>query len=160
MKRQSLTVIFALLLFAMCGRQSARAADTKSQLIQIQTQLQLMQDNMERMRTTFDERMGVMKDLLTQQIDNVNKMGVTVQNLQKTLGQQTTDAGSKVDQISGQVQALHDSVDELKARLAQVSKKLDDIQAQQQTIPNQPIVGQPGQPGGPGPGAAAVPAAP
>ena len=157
MKKHSFAVLFALLLFAVSARESARAADTKSQLIQIQTQLQLMQDNMERMRTTFDERMGVMKDLLTQQIDNVNKMGVTVQNLQKTLGQQTTDAGSKVDQISGQVQALHDSVDELKARLAQVSKKLDDIQAQQQTIPNQPIVGQPGAPG---PGAAAVPSAP
>jgi tol-pal system protein YbgF len=157
MKKQSLTVVFALLLFAVCGRQSARAADTKSQLIQIQTQLQLMQDNMERMRTTFDERMGVMKDLLTQQIDNVNKMGVTVQNLQKTLGQQSTDNGGKVDQISGQVQALHDAVDELKARLAQVSKKLDDIQAQQQSIPNQPLVGQPGSTG---PGATAAPTAP
>ncbi|HZS26185.1 MAG TPA: tetratricopeptide repeat protein [Candidatus Angelobacter sp.] len=157
MKKQILTVVFALLLFTLCGRESARAADTKSQLIQIQTQLQLMQDNMERMRTTFDERMGVMKDLLTQQIDNVNKMGVTVQNLQKTLGQQTTDAGSKVDQISGQVQALHDAVDELKARLAKVSKQLDDMQAAQQTLPNQPLVGQPGTGT---PGAAAAPTAP
>src|SRR5262245_39240647 len=156
MKRQSLTVIFALLLFAMCCRQSARAADTKSQLIQIQTQLQLMQNNMESMRTTFDEGMGVMKDLLTQQIDNVNKMGVTVQNLQKTLGQQTTDAGSKVDQISGQVQALHDSVDELKARLAQVSKKLDDMQTAQQNIAAPPAGSAPGG----SPGAASAPAAP
>ncbi|HKV92200.1 MAG TPA: tetratricopeptide repeat protein [Candidatus Angelobacter sp.] len=155
MKKQILTVVFALLLFAMTGPQSARAADTKSQLIQIQTQLQLMQDNMERMRTTFDERMGVMKDLLTQQIDNVNKMGTTVQNLQKTLSQQTTDAGSKVDQISGQVQALHDAVDELKARLAKVSKQLDDMQAAQQNMPNQPLVGQPGA-GSPGVNAAST----
>src|SRR5215470_18314861 len=146
MKKQSVAVISALLLFEVCGQESARAADTKSQLIQIQTQLQLMQDNMERMRTTFDERMGVMKDLLTQQIDNVNKMGTTVQNLQKTLGQQTTDAGSKVDQISGQVQALHDAVDELKARLAKVSKQLDDMQTAQQNLPN-PGSGQPASPG-------------
>jgi len=157
MKKQILSIAFALLLFTVCGRESARAADTKSQLIQIQTQLQLMQDNMERMRTTFDERMGVMKDLLTQQIDNVNKMGTTVQNLQKTLGQQTTDAGSKVDQISGQVQALHDAVDELKARLAKVSKQLDDMQAAQQNMPNQPLVGQPGTGS---PGANAAPTAP
>ena len=132
MKKQSFTVLFALLLFVACVGRNAAAADTKSQLIQIQTQLQIMQDNMSRMQQSFDERMGVMKDLLTQQIDNVNKMGVTVQNLQKTLGQQTTDAGSKVDQISGQVQALHDAVDELKARLAKVSKQLDDIQSAQQ----------------------------
>src|ERR1043166_1684631 len=120
MKKHSVIYLFVLLLFAACIGHRAAAADTKSQLIQIQTQLQLMQDNMDRMKTTFDERMGVMKDLLTQQIDNVNKMGISVQNLQKTLGQQTTDAGTKVDQISGQVQALHDAVDELKARLAKV----------------------------------------
>src|ERR1700746_3033364 len=151
MKKHSFVVLFALL-FAVCASRSAAAADTKSQLIQIQTQLQLMQDNMARMQTTFDERMGVMKDLLTQQIDNVNKMGSTVQNLQKTLGQQTTDAGSKVDQISGQVQALHDAVDELKPRPAKVSKQLDDRQTAQQNIPTQPLGGQPGSNG---PGAAA-----
>lgn len=134
MKKQSFIALFALLLFAMCASRPAAAADTKSQLITIQTQLQLMQDTMARMQQSFDERMGVMKDLLTQQTDNVNKMGATVQNLQKSLGQQTSDAGSKVDQISGQVQALHDSVDELKARLAKVSKQLDDMQTAQQNI--------------------------
>ena len=155
MKKQSFTVLFALALFALGAVPGARAADTKSQLIQIQTQLQIMQDNMSRMQQTFDERMGVMKDMLTQQIDNVNKMGVTVQNLQKTLGQQTTDAGSKVDQISGQVQALHDAVDELKARLAKVSKQLDDIQTAQQNIAVPPV----GAPAGGG-AASNVPSAP
>ncbi|MGZ4858420.1 MAG: tetratricopeptide repeat protein [Candidatus Angelobacter sp.] len=148
MKKQSFTVVLALLLFALCASHTASAADTKSQLIQIQTQLQLMQDNMSRMQQSFDERMGVMKDLLTQQIDNVNKMGTSVQNLQKTLGQQTTDAGSKVDQISGQVQALHDSVDELKARLAKVSKQLDDMQTAQQNITAPPAGASGAAPGG------------
>ena len=148
MKKQSFAVMLAVLFFALCASRTASAADTKSQLIQIQTQLQLMQDNMSRMQQSFDERMGVMKDLLTQQTDNVNKMGTAVQNLQKTLGQQTSDAGSKVDQISGQVQALHDAVDELKARLAKVSKQLDDMQTAQQNI-TAPSPGQPGAaPGG------------
>jgi tol-pal system protein YbgF len=157
MKKQSFAAVLALLLFALCASHTAAAADTKSQLIQIQTQLQLMQDNMARMQQSFDERMGVMKDLLTQQIDNVNKMGATVQNLQKSVGQQTSDAGSKVDQISGQVQALHDSVDELKARLAKVSKQLDDMQTSQQNI-STPSGGQPT--GGVSPGAANLPQAP
>jgi tol-pal system protein YbgF len=157
MKRQSFIALLALPLFAVCASHSAAAADTKSQLIQIQTQLQIMQDNMARMQQSFDERMGIMKDLLTQQIDNVNKMGTTVQNLQKTLGQQTTDAGSKVDQISGQVQALHDAVDELKARLAKVSKQLDDMQTAQQNI-TAPPAGTTA--GGGSPGAPSVPQAP
>jgi tol-pal system protein YbgF len=97
------------------------------------------------MKQSFDERMGVMKDMVTQQTDNVNKMGATIQNLQKTLGAQSTDNSTKVDQISGQVQALHDAVDELKARLAKVSKQLDDIQAGQQNIGNPSA--QPSSPG-------------
>ena len=152
MKKQSFIVFIALMSLIVCASHSAAAADTKSQLIQIQTQLQLMQDNMARMQQSFDERKGVMKDLLTQQIDNVNKMGTTVQNLQKTLGQQSNDAGTKVDQISGQVQALQDGLDELKARLAKVSKQLDDLQTAQQNITNPPAGAQPGAT----PGAAAT----
>ena len=146
MKKQSLTVALALLLFALFASHTAAAADTKSQLIQIQTQLQIMQDNMTQMKQSFDERMGVMKDMITQQTDSVNKLSNAVQTLQKTVGQETTDAGSKVDQISGQVQALHDAVDELKARLAKVSKQLDDIQAGQQNI-GSPGSAQPASPG-------------
>src|SRR5215467_7351726 len=146
MNKNNLLTLLAVLLLAACYGPSAAAVDTKSQLVQIQTQLQIMQDNMTQMKQSFDERMGVMKDMVTQQTDNVNKMGVAIQTLQKTLGAQSTDASSKVDQISGQVQALHDAVDELKARLAKVSKQLDDIQTAQQSIPAQPIVGQPGGP--------------
>jgi tol-pal system protein YbgF len=147
-KHNSFVALLTVLLLSACVARPAAAADTKSQLIQIQTQLQIMQDNMARMQQSFDERMGSMKDLMTQQSDSVNKMGTAVQSLQKVLGQQTTDATSKVDQISGQVQALHDAVDELKARLAKVSKQLDDMQANQQNIVTPPTGG--GQPANPG----------
>src|SRR5215471_4254981 len=119
---KNLYPLFALLLLVAGSVRPATAADTKSQLIQIQTQLQLLQDNMARMQQSMDERMGAMKDLMTQQTDNVNK-------------------------ISGQVQALHDAVDELKARLAKVSKQLDDIQSGQQNITNPAPGGQPASPG-------------
>src|SRR5262249_26412065 len=134
MNKNNLLAMLAVLLLAACLAPPAAAVDTKSQLVQIQTQLQIMQDNMTQMKQAFDERMGVMKDMVTQQTDNVNKMNAAIQSLQKTLGAQSTDASSKVDQISGQVQALHDAVDELKARLAKVSKQLDDIQSGQQNL--------------------------
>jgi tol-pal system protein YbgF len=143
MKRYKFFALLAVLALSAMTVPRAAAQNTKSQLIQIQTQLQMLQDNMARMQQSFDERMGVMKDMITQQTDNVNKMDTAVQNLQKSLGAQTTDASTKVDQISGQVQALHDAVDELKARLAKVSKQLDDIQTAQQNI-NQPGAAQPG----------------
>ncbi len=45
-----------------------------------------------------------------------------------------TEGGSKVDQLSGQIQSLNDTLDELKARLAKVSKQLEDMQAAQQSL--------------------------
>jgi prefoldin subunit 5 len=130
-------MLLACLLLAVCTSQPA-AAGTNEQIIQVQVAIQLLQDNMARMQQSMDERMGAMKDLMTQQTDNVSKMGVAVQNLQKTLGAQTTDSATKVDQISGQVQALHDAVDELKARLAKVNKQLDDMQSAQGNIGGTP----------------------
>ncbi len=134
-------LILATLALAWCMTPSAHAG-TKEQLIQLQTTVQILQDNMAKMQQSFDERMGVMKDLVTQQTDNINRMGTSVQSLQKTLSQQNTDSATKVDQLSGQVQALHDSVDELKARLARTTKQLDDIQAALQNINQPPAGGQ------------------
>jgi tol-pal system protein YbgF len=115
------------------------SAGTEEQLIQIQTTVQVLQDNMARMQQSFDEQMGVMKDLMTQQTNNVNRMSGTVNTLQKSLLQQEHNAGDPIDQVSGQVQALHDSVDELKARLENVSKQLNDIQtAGENNIANPP----------------------
>ena len=47
---------------------------------------------------------------------------------------QQTDSGAHVDQLSGQIQSLNDSLDEIKARIAKMSKQLEDMQAAQQTL--------------------------
>lgn len=101
------------------------------EIVQLQTQVQALADQMARMQQSFDERMGVMRNLVEQSTDSVNKLAISVDQVQKGLSQQTNDTAGKVDQVSGQVQALHDSLDELKARLAKVSKQLEDMQAQQ-----------------------------
>jgi tol-pal system protein YbgF len=103
-------------------------------MIQLQTQVQALQEQMARMQQSFDERMGVMRNLVEQTTDNVNKMSVSVDTLNKSLQQQNADAAGRLDQVSSQVQSLHDSVDELKARLAKVNKQLDDMVAGQQNL--------------------------
>src|SRR5215471_1442294 len=92
------------------------------EIIQLQTQVQALQDQMSRMQQSFDERMGVMKNLMDQNTDSINKATSAISNIQNSLQKQQTDSGSHVDQISGQIQALNDTLDELKARLAKVSK--------------------------------------
>jgi len=102
--------------------------------IQLQTQVQQLQEQMTAMQRSFDERMGVMKNLVEQDTDAVNKVASALGALQATLQKQQGDASTHVDQLSGQIQSLNDSLDELKARLAKVSKQLEDMQASQQSV--------------------------
>jgi tol-pal system protein YbgF len=102
------------------------------EIIQLQTQVQALQDQMTHMQQSFDERMGVMKNLMDQNTDSMNKVSAAMTALQSSLEKLQTDNSGKVDQLSGQIQALNDSLDELKARLAKVSKQLEDVQAAQQ----------------------------
>jgi len=85
------------------------------------------------MQRSFDERMGVMNNLVERDTDAVNKVAAAVSTLQSTLQKQQGDSASHVDQLSGQIQALTDSLDELKARLAKLSKQLEDMQSSQQS---------------------------
>jgi tol-pal system protein YbgF len=104
------------------------------EIIQLQTQVQALQDQMTHMQQSFDERMGVMKSLTEKNTDSMNKVAAAITALQSSLEKLQSDNGAKVDQLSGQIQALNDSLDELKARLAKVSKQLEDMQAAQQTV--------------------------
>jgi tol-pal system protein YbgF len=101
--------------------------------IQLQTQVQQLQEQMTAMQRSFDERMGVMNNLVERDTDAVNKAVTALSALQASLQKQQGDSSTHVDQLSGQIQSLNDSLDELKVRLAKVSKQLEDMQAAQQS---------------------------
>jgi tol-pal system protein YbgF len=122
----------AILLIAVWGI-ATPAWGVSKEIIQLQTQVQALQDAMTQMQTSFNERMGVMKNLMDQNTDSMNKVAASMTALQGSLEKLQTDNGGKVEQLSGQIQALNDSLDELKARLAKVSKQLEDMQAAQQS---------------------------
>jgi tol-pal system protein YbgF len=109
------------------------ARGANKEMVELLTRVQALQDQMTQMQTSFNERMGVMKNLMDQNTDNMNKVAAATTALQSSLEKLQNDNGAKVDQLSGQIQSLNDSLDELKARLAKVSKQLEDMQAAQQT---------------------------
>ena len=115
------------------------------EIIQLQTQVQALQDQMSRMQQAFDERMGVMKNLVEQDTDTVNKVATAVANLQASLEKQQGESGGRVEQVSGQIQALNDTMDELKVRLSKLSKQLEDMQAAQQSLSAQQAPAPPAQ---------------
>jgi tol-pal system protein YbgF len=150
---KTLRLSFVLLLGLLVA---APAFAVSKEIIQLQTQVQALQDQMTQMRQSFDERMGVMKNLIEQSTDNVNKVAAAVNTLNQQVQKSQQDTGTHSDQLSGQIQALNDSVDELKARMTKVAQQLDAMQNQQQNITPgaQPAV-QPGQPAQPGEAGAA-----
>lgn len=111
-------------------------------MVQLQTQVQQLQEQMTAMQRSFDERMGVMRNLVEQDTDAVNKVANALNALQSTLQKQQGDSGGKLDQLSGQIQALNDTMDELKGRLAAVTKQLQDMQSAQQNIQAQQAASQ------------------
>lgn len=126
-----LSTKFILLL--TLGIAAIPALAVNKETIQLQTQVQQLQEQMTAMQRSFDERMGVMNNLVQQDTDAVNKIATAITTLQTTLQKEQGDSSSHVDQLSGQIQALNDSLDELKARLAKVSKQLEDMQSTQQS---------------------------
>jgi len=131
------------------------AMAVSKEIIQLQTQVQSLQDQVSRMQQSIDMNMGAMRNLIEQSADSVNKMNAAVNELQTKMQGQITDNNSRVEQLSGQIQSLHDSVDELKSRLAKVSKQLDDLQQGGQNL----SAGQPGMTPAPSGGpASAAPA--
>jgi len=132
MKPHRICVFVALLSVLCLG--VAPAWGVSKEMVQLQTQVQQLQEQMTAMQRSFDERMGVMKNLVEKDTDAVNKVAAALDTLQATLAKQQTDAGARSDQLSGQIQALNDTLDELKVRLAKVTKQLEDMQAAQQSI--------------------------
>jgi tol-pal system protein YbgF len=126
-----------VVLFAAYWLSATLAWGANKEMVQLQTQVQQLQEQMSRMQQAFDERMGVMKNLVEHDTDAVNKVSAALANLQATLEKQQADSGGRTDQVSGQIQALNDTMDELKVRLTKLSKQLEDMQAAQQNLASQ-----------------------
>jgi len=133
MKFSRIALVAALLLTLAF----APAYGVNKDMIELQTQVTQLQQQMTAMKQSFDERMGVMKNLLDQNTDSANKVTAAINELQSSINKQQQDRSGQVDQMSGQIQSLNDTMDELKVRLAKLSKQLEDMSAAQQSMASQ-----------------------
>jgi len=124
-------ILFVLALFSIW---IAPAYGASKEIIELQTQVEQLQHQMTQMKQSFDERMGVMRNLLEQNTDVTNKVTTAINGLQASINKQQQDRSGQGDQLSGQIQALNDTMDELKVRLTKLSKQLEDMQAAQQSM--------------------------
>jgi len=129
--RLALALLVSVAIFSFM---SAPAFAANKDIIELQTQVTQLQQQMTQMKQSFDERMGIMRNLLEKNTDAANKVSTAIEGLETSLNKQQADRAAQVDQISGQIQALNDTMDELKVRLAKLSKQFEDMQAAQQSM--------------------------
>lgn len=155
-RNRLLAAVALSLLFFPCA---PRAHAVSKEIVELQTQVQQLLDQVQRLQSTLDTKMGVLQHLAEQTADQANQMTAAVTALQQKLNTQNDAASGKLDAVSGQVQSLNDSVDELKARIAKLDKSVADLQTQIQNMQTPPAQTQPGTTPGAGGMPGAAPAA-
>ncbi|HXJ95815.1 MAG TPA: tetratricopeptide repeat protein [Terriglobia bacterium] len=143
--RFSLTV--ALLVFALQPVPSAFGVS--KEIIQMQQQLQTLQQAVDNLQKTVDTQTAVLKTLIEQANDSVNSMKAQMAELQRTNGQNLATSNSRFDSVTGQIQALSESLEEAEGRLEKLSDQLAQTQNIIQTLnPAQSPPGGNNPPGG------------
>jgi tol-pal system protein YbgF len=135
MKIRCRRICFVIVAAGLMGTSPAWAVNRE--MVALQTQVQQLSDQVTTLKQSLDERMGVLKNLMEQNTDSITKVTSAITNIQISLQKQQSDTGGRVDQLSGQLQSLNDSLDELKARLGKVTKQLEDLQSSQQSLASQ-----------------------
>jgi TolA-binding protein len=111
------------------------------EIIELQTQVQQLLDMVQRLQTTLDTRFGGIQTQVQQTAELTTQMSTSINALQQKINTQSDANGNKIDAVSGQVQSLNDSVDELKTRIAKLNKAMQDLQTQVQSAQQPPAAG-------------------
>jgi len=162
--------VTAACLVALLATPAFSISKTEQMLIQIQTVVNQLQNDMRDLRSALDERMGMVRQLIEQSTVTVSKLNTAIDAVQRNVQSSVAAQGAKVDQVTTNVQALNDSIEDIRARLGRLSEQMvamrmaiETLQTQQTQIQQaaaQAVASsQPGAPGQPA-GSGAAPAPP
>jgi tol-pal system protein YbgF len=141
----------------VCAAQPALAASKET--IRMMEQLDALQQAVQNIQKTVDTQSAVLKTLVEQTSDSVNAMKATVESLQKTNAQNLAKTDNRFDALTSQVQALSESLEEAKTRLAKLTDQMAQTQNIIQTLNATTVANNAGaSPPGSPPGAGSPPA--
>lgn len=126
----------------------------KKEIIQLQADMERLMQSQRELQRTVDERNAVLKTLVEQSLDAINKLNTTLGVLQKSIQDVQANSGTRIDSLTTQVQALADILDEVKSRLGKLNQQVAETQSILQSL-DAKIAG-----GAPAPGATAPPTPP
>jgi tol-pal system protein YbgF len=131
-------VIFAAAIFAgalggsLVGPRPAQAV--AREIIDLQRDVTTLLQGQKDMSTQMTQDDTVLKTLVGQASDNVNKLNGTMVSVQKSVQDVQANSGARLDTMSTQVQGLSDNLEEIKSRLGKLNQQLVDLQSAVQSI--------------------------
>ena len=119
-------------------------------MIRLQQDMSRLIDSQNNLQTSVEQKHAVLKTLLEQSLDSVNKLNTSMGALGQTVQQVQANTGSRLDAMGTQLQAMVDNIDELKSRLGKINQQMADTQSTLQSIDAKMGGGAPQSPGAPG----------
>jgi len=135
--------VFGVVLLALAFALSAQPGfGVSKEIIQMMTQLDNLQQEVESLQRTVDTQTAILKTLVEQTSQNVNAMKATIAKMAQAQQQSLANTNNQMDSMTNQIQQLSSSLDEAKGQIAKLSSQVAQTQKILQTIntpnPNAP----------------------
>ena len=112
----------------------APAGAASKEIIQLQQDVSRLIDTTNNLQSSMEQKHAVLKTLLEQSLDSVNKLNINMGALSQSVQQVQAGTGSRLDSMSTQLQAMVDNLDELKSRVGKLNQQLTDTQSTLQSV--------------------------
>ncbi len=146
MKKHTLVTLLSISLLVAGARPGYAISKEMFQMMQ---DLEALQQAVQNLQKTVDTQTAVLKTLIEQASDNVNKIKSNMDDLRDSTQKNLATSNARLDSMTSQIQALSESLDEAKSRIGKLGEQLTQTQNIIQTL------SAPSQPPGVAPGAAA-----
>jgi tol-pal system protein YbgF len=126
----------ALVAGAICGSLiGPRPAQAVArEIIELQRDVTTLLQGQKDLSTQMTQDHTVLKTLVQQSDDNVDKLNTTMGSLQKSMQDVQANSGARLDTMSTQLQGLSDNLEEIKSRIGKLNQQLVDLQSAVQSI--------------------------
>ena len=153
-------LLFAAAMFAgavggsLLGPRPAEAV--AREIIDLQRDVTTLLQGQKDLSTQILQDNTVIKTLLGQSTDNVNKLSSSMNAIQKSVQDTQANSGARLDSMSTQLQGLSDNLEEIKSRMGKLNQQLVDLQSAVQSI-DAKVPGAGGTPASASPSGTATP---
>ena len=122
-------ICFFLLIIAVIAIQAAQAG-TKEEVIRLQSEVKLLQGQVQEFIEDYKERLSVIHSLMNQLIDENAKSNSILLRLGSTLSNQTSDARNQDSSVRTDIRDLTERINDISIGISVMAQQLNDYKVQ------------------------------